>query len=122
MLTLIRSGRLGIDGIAALVGGWVGYQLIGGAIAPLLGALVALGAADDLVRILCQEYVRRERQELLDRQRKHVEDLFRVAYLEELIQLPKELGTKMQRLSELSDRVPRMLSILSERFRSENIE
>lgn len=122
LLTLIRSGRLGIDGIAALVGGWVGYQLIGGAIAPLIGALVALGAADDLVRVLCQEYVRRERQELLDRQRKHVEDLFRVAYLEELIQLPKELGAKMQRLSELSDRVPRMLAILSERFRSENIE
>jgi energy-coupling factor transporter ATP-binding protein EcfA2 len=122
LLWILRSGRLGFDGMAAVVGGWIGYQLIGGTVAPLLGVLVALGAADDLVRVICQEYVRRDRQELLDRQRKHVEDLFRIAYLEQLIQLPKELGAKMQRLSELSDRVPRMLAILMERFRLENAE
>jgi hypothetical protein len=122
LLSILRGGRLGIDAVASLAGGWLAYQLIGGAIAPLLGALAALGVADDLVRVLCQEYVRRDRQELLDRQRRYVEDLFRTAYLEELIQLPKDLGAKMQRLSELSDRVPRMLAILAERYRMENGE
>jgi energy-coupling factor transporter ATP-binding protein EcfA2 len=119
LLTAIRFGRLGVDGLATVIGGWIGYQLIGGTLAPLIGALVALGAADDLVRVLCQEYVRRDRQELLDWRRRDVEELFRTAYLKPLTLLPKDLGEKMQRLSELSDRVPRLLSILAERFRTE---
>ena len=83
---------------------------------------MALGLADDFVRVLCSEYVRREREELIAKQRENTRELFRIAYLEELSKLPLHLGNRLQRMSEVMDRIPKAISALADRFRTEERE
>jgi hypothetical protein len=110
----LRGVRVGLDAVACGLGAWIGYSVVGWSVWILLFVVMALGATDDLVRYLCQEYVRRERDEISQRQRDNIRELFRSGYLDELVCLPRGLGDRLAQLSELTDRIPRAIAELGD--------
>lgn len=118
----LRVGRLAIDAVAIGLGVWLGYQLFGTSLWIIALVLLSLGLADDLVRILCGEYVRREREELIAKQRENARELFRIAYLDEMSNLPTGLGNRLHRMSEILDRIPKSISALAQRSTAEERE
>ena len=115
LLWMLRAGRLALDGVAIVLALWAWYQFFGTSVWMIVVVLLTLGLADDLARILCQEYVRREREELLAQQRENIRELIRISYVDQLIRLPKDMGNRLARLSELLDRIPRSINALFDR-------
>lgn len=116
LLWALRGGRLALDVVAVLLAVLLWYQFFGTSVWLIFVILLAIGLADDLARVLCQEYARRERDELLDQQRENIRELIRASYIDELVNLPKDLGARLAKLSELTDRIPRSINSLLDQY------
>lgn len=116
----MRSARLAID-VGAMAGGLsLGYRLLGGWSLWSLGfVLGALGVADDVVRIVCHELVRRHREDIVRRRKDNIREVIQTSYTDVFTSLPKGVSERLGRMSQLCVRLPKTIKALLSRLRVE---
>lgn len=119
LLWTLRGLRLTMDAVAIVATTFLWYQFFGTSVGLIFFWLLALGLADDLARILLQEFVRREREALVSQQRDNIRQLIQASYVDELIALPKDLGARMAKLAKVAERLPQSINSLIEAYGTE---
>lgn len=116
----MRVFRLIMDLGAVCAGFYIAHWLLGGWSVWSMGfVLLSLGIVDDAVRVVGQELVRRQREEIV-RQRKHnIRELIQKSYADVLLELPKGLSEQLARLSKICERMPKTIDSLLSRLRAE---
>jgi hypothetical protein len=104
LLYLLRGARVGLDFGVLLVAAYVGYRT-GSWLVGIAAVVLALGAAEDLARLICRVYVDRQRAELLRQQKEQIRELVQLAYIDPLLQIPPQTGPRLRQLSGLADQL-----------------
>lgn len=116
----LRGSRLALDVLVIAAATYVSYEYLGGvSLVMVLAVLLSVGAAEELVDGLCGWFVHRHQDGVVQRQKENIRELLRLAYIDPLLTLPVRKGTRLARLNDLAERLPRDLAALMEDRRPE---